>query len=217
MGEEGEILGESTLICSFYSFQPIVVSIHAVSPKKIVLLVAEGALRKDPKVKEDIELVKKTFSQAAEVKVVELDGSDILSIAKKTIELLEADDSEKVVNISGGWKLLSQGVLYGCYARPDRVSRIICNNLDKENELVDLPKFTFEMSNGKRSVLEAVEAFSAKKEGKVEVADIAKKAGKSEVMVYQHLDDLKKLNYVDNENRITEAGRIALLWRGERK
>jgi len=36
-------------------------------------------------------------------------------------------------------------------------------------------------------------------------------------MVYQHLDDLKKLNYVDSKNRITSAGKVALLWREEKK
>ncbi|MCX8175474.1 MAG: hypothetical protein N3E51_04690 [Candidatus Micrarchaeota archaeon] len=59
------------------------------------------------------------------------------------------------------------------------------------------PRFSFEMSNGKRRILEAVSLLSEKKEGKVEVADIA-----------------KKLNCVDKGNRITEAGRIALLWKG---
>jgi len=196
-----------------------VASIHAFSPSKVVAVIAEGSLKKEPKVKDEYEQLVSVFGKVAQVSKVEVDGTNILAIAKKTIELLEADDTEKIVNISGGWKLLAQGLLYGCYARPARVCRIICNNLDKsEEELVDLPNFTFELSNGKRAILETIEALSGKGEGKLDVQDIAKKAEKSDVMVYQHLDDLKRMNYVDKErNRITSAGRVALLWKEEKK
>jgi len=208
----------TTLICSFYSFQPVVASIHAFSPSKVVAVIAEGSLKKEPKVKEEYEQLVSVFGKVAKIEKVEVDGTDIVGITKKTIELLEADDSEKIVNISGGWKLLAQGLLYGCYARPDRVCRIVCNNLDKaEGELVDLPKFTFELSNGKRAILETIDALSGKGEGKLDVQEIAKKAEKSDVMVYQHLDDLKKMNYVDSNNRITSAGKVALLWKEEKK
>ena len=208
----------TTLICSFYSFQPVVASIHAFSPSKVVAVIAEGSLKKEPKVKEEFEQLVSVFGKVAQISKVEVDGTDILGITRKAIELLEADDSEKIVNISGGWKLLAQGLLYGCYARPSLVSRIVCNNLDEgEEALVDLPKFTFELSNGKRAVLETIESLSNKGEGKLDVQDIAKKADKSDVMVYQHLDNLKSMNYVDKDNRITSAGRVALLWKEEKK
>ena len=208
----------STLICSFYSFQPVVASIHAFSPSKVVAVIAEGSLKKEPKVKEEYEQLVSVFGKVAQITKVEVDGTDIVSITKRMIELLEADDSEKIVNISGGWKLLAQGLLYGCYARPTRVSRIVCNNLDKGDEsLVDLAKFTFDISSSKRAVLETVDSLSGKGEGKLDVQDIAKKAEKSDVMIYQHLDDLKMMNYVDANNRITSAGKVALLWKEEKK
>ncbi|MCX8198049.1 MAG: CRISPR-associated CARF protein Csa3 [Candidatus Micrarchaeota archaeon] len=208
----------TTLICSFYSFQPVVASIHAFSPSKIVAVIAEGSLKKDPHVKEEFEQLVSVFGKVTQITKEEVDGTDILAIARKAIELLEADDSEKIVNISGGWKLLAQGLLYGCYARPHLVSKIVCNNIDKsEEELVDLPKFSFELSEGKKAVLEAIASLSSKGEGKLDVQDIAKKAEKSDVMAYQHIDFLKRMNYVDNNNRITVAGKLALLWRDEGK
>ena len=45
----------STLLCSFYSFQPVVAAIHAFSPSKVVAVIAEGSLKKEPKVKEEYE------------------------------------------------------------------------------------------------------------------------------------------------------------------
>ena len=207
----------TTLICSFYSFQPVVASIHAFSPSKVIAVIAEGSLKKEPGVKEEYEKLVSVFGKVAQISKIEVDGTDIVEITKKTIELLEADKSEKIINISGGWKLLAQGLLYGCYARPPLVSRIVCNNLDKGDEsLVDLAKFTFDMSSSKRAILETIDALSGKGEGKLDVQDLAKKAEKSDVMIYQHLDNLKMMNYVDTNNRITSAGKVALLWKDEK-
>jgi CRISPR locus-related DNA-binding protein len=206
-----------TLICSFYSFQPLVSAVHAFSPSKMVLVYGKGAL-KDEQVKKDINHIEEVYGKVAKISRTEVDGADLYGIAQETIKLLEADDSVKVVNITGGWKLLAQGLLYGCYARPNRVSKIVCNNIEKENEIVELPKFTFELKNGKRSILEEINKLCEKKEsGKIDVSEIASKAGKSDVMVYQHLAELKELSYVDEANRITVPGRIALLWKPEKK
>ena len=208
----------TTLICSFYSFQPVVASIHAFSPSRVIAVIAEGSLKKEPGVKEEYEKLVSVFGKVAQISKIEVDGTDIVEITKKTIELLEADKSEKIINISGGWKLLAQGLLYGCYARPSLVSRIVCNNLDKGDEsLVDLAKFTFDMSSSKRAILETIDALSGRGEGKLDVQDIAKKAEKSDVMIYQHLDNLKMMNYVDSNNRITSAGKVALLWKEEER
>ena len=208
----------TTLICSFYSFQPVVASIHAFSPSRVIAVIAEGSLKKEPGVKEEYEKLVSVFGKVAQISKIEVDGTDIVEITKKTIDLLEEDKSEKIVNISGGWKLLAQGLLYGCYARPSLVSRIVCNNLDKGDEsLVDLAKFTFDMSSSKRAILETIDALSGRGEGKLDVQDIAKKAEKSDVMIYQHLDNLKMMNYVDSNNRITSAGKVALLWKEEER
>ncbi|MCX6777271.1 MAG: hypothetical protein NT157_00090 [Candidatus Micrarchaeota archaeon] len=125
-----------TLISTFYSFEPFVTAAHAYSPSRIVLVVARESLQKT-QVQGDIKKVKDLYGKVAGIEIAQVNGSDLLSTAEDTVKLLERDDSKKIVNVSGGWKLLAQGVLYGCYARPELVEKIVCNNLE-DNSLVGL-------------------------------------------------------------------------------
>ncbi|MBD3389913.1 CRISPR locus-related DNA-binding protein [Candidatus Micrarchaeota archaeon] len=197
-------MAELTLISTLYSFQPIVASVTALSPSKIVLVVAEESMEKDV-VKKDLEKVKQTYGGIAELKIVKVKGADLLSIAKKTVELLEAEKNDVVVNVSGGWKLLAQGVLYGCYAYPELVKRIVCNDIET-GKLVELPKLSYGLTKSKRELLEVI----SKRNGK-SISEIAEKMGKTRGMLYQHLKELKDMGYVDDKFFITDAGRLALL------
>lgn len=193
----------TTLISTFYSFQPFVAAAHAYSPSKIILIVAEDSL-KNERVGEEIKKLKEVYGNVAKIEIVKVKGSDLLSVAKITVDLLEKSDSN-IVNISGGWKLLAQGVLHGCYARPDLVDKIVCNNLE-DNSLVELPKLSYGLSTPKRDLLQEI-----KKRNGRSISDIAKKLGKTRGMVYQHLKELKDNGYVDDKFTITQAGRLALL------
>jgi len=134
-----------------------------------------------------------------------VDQSDMFGVAKKTVELLEKNN-RSVINISGGQKLISQGVLYGCYARPELVEKIVCNELPDINRLVELPKLTFGLSQPKKDLLEEI----AKRNEKP-IAEIAEKLGKTPGMLYQHLKELKEAGYVDEKFEITLAGKMAVL------
>src|SRR3989339_199791 len=106
------MMPETVLISTFYSFQPFVAAAHTFSPSKIILVVAEDSL-KNNKVSEDIDKVKEVYGNVAKVEILKVKGADLLSIAKMTVTLLEKEEGRKIVNISGGWKLLAQGVLHG--------------------------------------------------------------------------------------------------------
>jgi len=194
-------VGETTLISTFYSFDPFVAAAHAYSPSKIILVVAKDSI---PKIQEDIEKVKELYGKVASISIRQVNGSDLFGIAEETVKLLE-ENKKAVVNISGGWKLLAQGVLYGCYARPELVEKIVCNNIE-ENTLVEVPKLSFGLTSAKRELLEEI----AKKNGR-SVSEIADKLGKTRGMIYQHLRELKEVGYVDEKFEITMAGRLALL------
>ncbi len=195
---------ETTLISTFFSFQPFVAAAHAFSPSKIILLVAEDSLKKEI-VGKDLEKVKEVYGKVTTIEIVKVNGSDLLSIAEKTINLLENEKGKIIVNISGGWKTLMQGVLYGCYARSELVSKIVCNNIE-DNTIVELPKLTYGLSGTRRKVLEEI----SKRNGKA-VSEIADKLGKTRGMLYQHLKELKESGNVDDKFEITLAGRMALM------
>ncbi|MFH1447440.1 MAG: CRISPR-associated CARF protein Csa3 [Candidatus Micrarchaeota archaeon] len=194
-----------TLISTFYSFKPLVTAAHAYSPSKIVLIVAKDSLQ-NQKVQEDVNKVKELYGKVAEIKVSQVDGSDLLAIAKETVKLLEKDESRKIVNVSGGWKVLAQGVLYGCYVRPDLVEKIVCNDIGRENAMVEMPKLSFGITSAKRELLEEI----SKRNGR-SIAEIAKKMKKTRGMIYQHLKELREMGYVNEKFEITLAGRLALV------
>lgn len=197
-------MGETVLVSTFYSFEPLVAAVHNHSPKKIILLVADDTA-KNENVKANIAKAREIYGKVAEIEVKLVKGADLLSIAQSLVDLLEKEN-KSVVNVSGGWKLLAQGVLYGCYARPELVERIVCNDLSKENTLVELPKLGYGLTTAKRELLEEI----GKRNGKT-IAEIAEKLEKTRGMLYQHLKELKEMGYVDDEFRITLAGRLALL------
>jgi len=196
------IVGETTLIATFYSFEPFVAAAHAYSPSKIHLIIAKDS-KKD--IEKHLGKVRELYGKVAEIREVEVDAADIFAVAKKTVELLEKSN-RSIVNVSGGWKLMAQGVLYGCYARPELVERIVCNELPEINKLVELPKLSFGLSQAKKELLEEI----AKRNGKP-IAEIAEKLGKTPGMLYQHLKELKDNGYVDEKFEITLAGKIAVL------
>lgn len=193
-----------TLISTFYSFEPLVAAAHAYSPSRIVLIVAKDSLT-NPKVGEDIKKVKDLYGKIAGVEVSQVNGSDLLAIAEDTVKLLEKDDSRKIVNVSGGWKLLAQGVLYGCYARPELVEKIVCNDIE-HNTVVEMPKLSFGLTSAKKELLEEI----SKRNGR-SIAEIAGKLKKTRGMIYQHLKELRDTGYVDSSFEITLAGKLALM------
>ena len=199
-----EVVGV-TLISTFYSFEPLVSAAHAYSPSKIVLIVAKDSLQKT-QVQEDVKKVKDFYGKVAEIEVSQVNGSDLLAIAEETVKLLEKDREKKIVNVSGGWKVLAQGVLYGCYARPDLVEKIVCNDIGRENTIVEMPKLSFGLTSAKRELLEEI----SKRNGR-SIADIAEKMKKTRGMIYQHLKELRETGYVDPDFQITLAGKLALL------
>lgn len=196
-------MSKTVLIATFYSFQPFVAAAHAFSPSKVIIIIAEDTSKK---IENDLSKVKEIYGKVASIEIVKVKGSDLLDIASKTIELIEVNkDKRIVVNVSGGWKLLAQGVLYGAYARSELIDKIVCNNLE-DNSIVELPKLSFGLSTAKRELLEEI----ANRKGRT-IAEISKKLDRTRGMLYQHLKELKDNGYVDDKFDITLAGKMALL------
>lgn len=194
-------MGEITLLSTFYSFEPFVPAAHTFSPTRIILFVDKDIT----KIKNHLDKVRDLYSRVSSIDIVKVDGSNLIEIATKTIEKLEDSPNPVIINISGGWKLLAQGVLYGCYARPELVLKIVCNKIE-DNTLVELPKLSFGLSSAKKELLVEI----SKRDGE-SIASIATKLGKTRGMLYQHLKELKDSGYVDSSFRITEAGRLGVL------
>ena len=101
---------------------------------------------------------------------------------------------------------MASAALFGAYARPDRVSKIVANAVQERTSLVSLPKLSYNIGSTKRELLAKLESRNDKT-----IQEIAKEMRKSRGMIYQHLKELKDGGYLDDDYSITDAGRLALL------
>jgi len=195
---------ETTLISTLYRTEPFMPAALRFAPSKIILLVNQEP---DKTVSESIAFIKKAFSSAAHVKEVTIKHYDLYDIAKKTVDIIEAEHADGkriVVNVTGGRKTASMGVNFACYARKDMVDRIVYV-VEETNEFIELPKLTFDISKSKREILEACAKDCQN------IPALAEKLEKTKGMVYTHLRELKDLGYVDENYKLTTAGKVALL------
>jgi len=195
----------TTLITTIYHPEPVIPSIHRYSPTKIILIrssIAEGEAKKE--LKETVDTVERLFKNATKIEWVKINPYDLYAISKKTVDLIEKENGNKIiVNVTGGRKTIGMGVLFGCYARKDMVDRIQYVTEEK-SEFVDLPLLSFGLSRSKRLVLEAIQ------EG-LTIQKTTEKLKRSRGMIYAHLKELQEAGLVNEDYKITTAGRIALL------
>ena len=195
----------TTLISTIYHPEPVIPSILRYSPTKIILIrssIAEGEAKKE--LKETVDTVERLFKNATKIEWVKINPYDLYAISKKTVDLIEKENGNKIiVNVTGGRKTIGMGVLFGCYARKDMIDRIQYVTEEK-SEFVDLPLLSFGLSRSKRLVLEAIQ------EG-LTIPETTEKLKRSRGMIYAHLKELQEAGLVDENYKITTAGRIALL------
>ena len=194
-----------TLIASFYSVTPFMYGAIAYPSQHIILIVHNL----DEAARRSVREVQKFFGKVAtKVDVIEIADEDVYEIAKKVVEVIDRESrpgARIVVNISGGWRALANGMLYACYSRPEKIDRIISNMKDNKG-VIELPKLRYSLGATRFDVLKKVAA-----RGDRSIAEMAKELRKTRGMLYQHLKELKEGGYVDEDFKITDAGRLALL------
>lgn len=198
-------MAKLTLISTIYSLEPVIICVTRLSPSKIILLSEEGA---DEKKKRSEDIIEQTFKNVLEIEKKYTALYDTVRVAKDVAELIE-DEAERgnqvIVNVSGGRKPQAFGALFGAYARNTMVQRIVYVT-EEDSFMIDFPVLSFNLSETKKLILEEIQ------KGVSSVTTLAKTAGISKGMTYNHLRELKNMGYIaDGENGfvITDAGRIA--------
>ncbi len=197
-----------TLIATFFSVEPFTPAAMKYLASKIILIVAASEDKNtNEKLNRNIAEVRRFFGKMSQVDVVKMESDDILDIAKKTVEIIDEEPKDVgiVVNLSGGWRSLTNGVLYACYSRTERIEKIVTNRVDRTS-LSELPKLQYNLGSTKHELLKRI----AVKEHK-SVSKLADDMKKTRGMLYQHLRELKTGGYLDDDFKITDAGRLALL------
>jgi CRISPR locus-related DNA-binding protein len=110
-----------------------------------------------------------------------------------------------IVSVGGGSRSLANAALLGCYARRDRVFKIVSNGI-MDNEVISLPKLSYDIGSTKRDLLAKMQDRRDRT-----ILQIAKEMRRTRGMIYQHLKELKDHGYLDDDYNITDAGKLALL------
>jgi CRISPR-associated protein Csa3 len=193
------------LIATFYNVDPFMPAALKYPSRKIILIVN----KMDAKVKKNVGEIERFFGKFTDVVTVTIDeNAEVVEIAKKIVDIIDREkrpDNRIIVNLSGGLRPLAVGVLYGCYSRPKQISKIVSNSADFKS-VIELPKLRYDLGAAKYEVLKRVAD-----RGNKSVNELAKEMHKTRGMLYQHLKDLNNGGYVDDDFKITDAGRLALL------
>ncbi len=195
----------TTLIATFYSVAPFMPAALEFGPDRIVLIVNKV----DDKVRASIRDIEEHFGKKTQIRTVKMEESEgVYDMAKAMVEIIDEEAKPSVrivVSVSGGLRNYVHPVLYGCYARSEKIHKIVTNRT-KGSGVDELPKLVYDIGTTKHEILKKLDS-----RGEKSVAQIAKELHRSRGILYQHLRELKQSGYVDDEFNITEAGRLALL------
>ncbi len=196
----------SVLISTFYSVEPVMVCATNFTPKKLIVLTEEDA----PEEKKRAEqLLKDSIGKVMKIESKITSLYDVVRIARDTAAVIEKEHAEGnkiTVNITGGRKPQALGALFGAYARASMVEKIIYIT-EEDQFILELPVLSFDISETKRMILEEIAASNKS------VPNIARKAGISRGMAYNHVRELKEKGYVSDKEglNLTTAGKLAII------
>ena len=147
-----------------------------------------------------------------ELSFAKVNEYDTINIAKKLIKTIETiNKTDKIIlNITGGRKTLSLGLLFGAYARPKLIKEIVYV-IEETGKVINLPKLDFALNESEKKCLETIKKLEKQN---FTITDFAKEVGLSRAMVYKILEELEYRGYIrEEENKyiITTAGKIVLL------
>lgn len=204
--DDGDDMGK-VLIATLYTVDPVMLSVTKVGPDRLILLVDKES---DKKQTESLDLIKKSLGSVLDIKVVKVELYEIVSVASKCVEIIDMQpSSDKIfVNITSGRKPQAVGLLFSCYARHERVSKIMYLPEEKGRDVVYLPKLSFRLTETQKRLLELLE-----KKTYNSISELAKVVDMSQGMLYRNIDELKDMDLISVEDgiKLTDAGRIARL------
>ncbi len=195
------------LIATLYVFEPVIASATKMSADRLILLIDK---KPDKKQLESLEILKKSLGSVMEITTVETEVNDIVKVAQETVKIIDllSDKDEIHVDITAGRKTKALGLLFGSYARTDRVKRIMYVK-EEDKSIVSLPKLSYAITPGQYKIINFLH-----KNTIVSMLDLANKIDISRAMLYKNIKELKDMDIVENTKegfQLTDYGRIVVL------
>ncbi len=195
------------LIATLYVFEPIIASATKMSADRLILLIDK---KPDEKQSKSLEILKQSLGSVMEITTVETEVYDIVEVAKDVVKIIDllSDKDEIFVDITAGRKTKALGVLFGAYARADRIKRIMYVK-EENKQVVNLPKLSYSVTPGQNKIITFLHKNSI-----VSMVDLSEKIDISRAMLYKHIKELKDMDIVENTKeglKLTDYGRIVVL------
>lgn len=195
------------LIATLYSFEPIIASATKISADRLFLLVDK---KPDETQSKSIDIIEQSLGAVLEIKKIPTDVYDILSVAKDTVTIIDmlSDKDTIYVDITAGRKTKALGLLFGSYARADRIKRIMYVK-EENKQIMNLPKLSYSITPGQFKIID----FLIKNEVK-SMGDFSEKIDVSRAMLYKHIKELKSMDILEESAegiKLTDYGRIVVL------
>ncbi len=190
----------TTLLSTVYGPDPVFVAANKLGPDKIILFVDSIP---DKQQETSVALLKSSLGRVIDIEVVQTAVYDTLEIARIVAEVIEKQKDKVYINITSGRKTKALGVLFGAYARSEKVKKIIYYPEEKGLPPVYLPILQFSLTDSQKKVL------SQLAQGEVEsLTALSEKAEVSRAMLYRNIKELEDKGLVENL-RLTDAGKMA--------
>jgi len=192
----------TVLISTIFKGSAVIQAIKLFNPKKVYFIVDDPL---DDIRKHSVNMIKDLFS-SIEIKTVPAKIYDIVEIAKKTMEVINKESSDKIiVHISEGRKTMTLGTLFGAYVLRKKVDSAYYI-VEETNSPIRLPLVTLRVSKKKYELLKLMA------EGKKSIQELQKKMNNiASATMYVHIKELRDEGLLTKDNKITEMGKIVLL------
>ena len=108
---------KKVLIATLYTAEPVILATTKLGPDRLILLV-DGKINKEQE--KSLALIKGSLGKVIDVKTVKTDVYDIVSVAAKSVEIIDMQPKDDLVyvNITSGRKTKAIGLLFAAYAKP---------------------------------------------------------------------------------------------------
>jgi len=195
------------LIATLYIFEPVIAATTKISADRLILLIDHEP---DETQQKSLDIIKQSLGSVLEIKTVETDVYDIVEVAKETVKIIDllSDKDEIYIDITAGRKTKALGLLFGAYARSDRIRRIMYVK-EENKQVVNLPKLSYSITPGQHKIIE----FLLKNEVR-SMSEFAEKVDVSKAMLYKHIKELKDMDIIEDTTegfKLTDYGRIVVL------
>ena len=129
------------LIATLYIFEPVIAAATKISADRLILLIDHEP---DETQQKSLDIIKQSLGSVLEIKTVETDVYDIVEVTKETVKIIDllSDKDEIYIDVTAGRKTKALGLLFGAYARSDRIRRIMYVK-EENKQVVNLPKLSY--------------------------------------------------------------------------